>query len=218
MGGETDLSPPSIRLRNNGKEKLQARKSWLELEHVEDRSDPPSAEDRSEPERPPAVDRSEPERRPRRPSLVSDPKRPERQILRTEADALEELRRKLADPDRPALSGREILAGWRSRYFLAFGLEDVDLATEAAQSRLARMLVVRIARWAAGDSHLIRNYLDGMIALWRDRKPDAKFPSTKVPRLESLLRSDKSGPALTWKNWSAGGRTDKQWSSEHMRR
>lgn len=124
-----------------------------------------------------------------------------RRVHPDEARRLASARAKAARGAKGEYSSVEVVAVWRAEYFAAFGGEDTDLETIAQQQRAARTVATRVRRWCAGDVTRLLAYLGAMIRLWRDKKPDARFPSSATPRLATLLKQGRDGRSTFWRDW-----------------
>jgi hypothetical protein len=124
-----------------------------------------------------------------------------RRVHPDEARRLASAKAKAARGAKGEYSSVEVVAVWRAEYFAAFGGEDTDLETIAQQQRAARTVATRVRRWCAGDVTRLLAYLGAMIRLWRDKKPDARFPSSATPRLATLLKQGRDGRSTFWRDW-----------------
>jgi hypothetical protein len=147
-----------------------------------------------------------PEKKPAAPEVPEgkiDEKHPDRgPVNPTELRHLLSARAKVNSDQRRKLSGQEAIAVWRFQFWRAFGIEDPDLSTEAARSRMSRTFTSRTRQWCGGDRERLLRYLRAQIALWENKPKGEKWPPGEAPRLETLLKHEKKGPSWFWREWS----------------
>lgn len=118
-------------------------------------------------------------------------------------------RAKQTEDRRADWTADELVAGWRSAYYRVFGVEDVDLSTETARKRAARLFTARTVDWVSGERGELVEYLFRCLDWWaRSREVGADFPRG-LPALAKLLERKPGGEAsFYFKHWRSGGMRD----------
>ncbi len=139
-----------------------------------------------------------------RASPVADPAHGERALHPEELRHLQSARAKSREDRQDEYTGMEMVAAWKAHYWVAFGIEDPDLAMLSAQRKVARTLTTRARQWEGGSRLRILRYLKTTVRWWRERKEKQELGT--VPTLVKLLERKASGEvSWAYKRWKSGG-------------